>query len=735
VAAAAVHLRSLRRAAGKLTLIVDGQEVTTRDVTLAPGGSVESFDVPRLAVGLHRVRAELAVTPDTYAENNVGEAAVRVLGRPLVLVLEGKDGEGQNVQNALQAAGMSVERRSAVSAPTDTTTLGRYDSTVVVNAAADVFPTAAMGAIAASVHDLGRGLVTVGGATSYGPGGWQGTPLEAALPVNMDIPKRKDKPKVAVVLVMESMEDPGADQVALGAAEAVIDKLSPTDMVAVTDGNQGFLVGMTPVRDKRAIDASLEAGELGDPPSYMPFFQLARDALQKTDAPIKHIVVLGDGDATEPQPQPVQSFLQDARAAGITTSSIGVDVHGQARFMSYMQDIARWGGGRFYQSNNPSQIPDLFLKESLTSLRPWFEREPFTPVIGSAGDLMRGVPTDAFPQLGGYVVTTPKPAAEQYLVSPKQDPVLAAWSFGLGRSVAWTSDSTGAWTADLLRSPVSAALFARMVAWTLPDSSGQRLEVTAEPNGDGLAVTVAGPAVAGGRPRLGVVRPDLRSSSVDLTAVAPGRWQGRIDQTMVGTYLLHAVVAGGGGPPVTGEAAVTVPYSAEYLELGRDDGLLLRLARDGGGVVLGRAAQAWAERPLPVPVGTDVFWVLLLLAALLWPLDVAARRISLRPGRVLANVVGYIRERRAADLEVVVPEELARLRSRLESLRRRPAGWGAADPGPPAREPGTATLGPLRAPPSPTSGPVPAEGGAGDLSARLLEARRRRRTLPPTGRR
>ena len=50
------------------------------------------------------------------------------------------------------------------------------------------------GAIAASVHNLGKGLVTIGGSTAYGPGGWQGTPLEDALPgskVDIDLATHK----------------------------------------------------------------------------------------------------------------------------------------------------------------------------------------------------------------------------------------------------------------------------------------------------------------------------------------------------------------------------------------------------------------------------------------------------------------------------------------------------------------------------------------------------------------
>jgi len=732
-ATATVRLESTGQATGRLTLILDSHELASRSVVLPAGSSSQTFELPKLDLGLHTVRAELTVQPDTYTENNVGEASVRVFGRPLVLVLEGKAGEGANEASALEAAGMTVERRPAAGGPTDTSTLGRYDATVVVDAPTDSFPRDSLAAIAASVHDLGKGLVTVGGPTSYGPGGWQGTPLEDALPVRMDIPQRKDKPKVAVVLVMETMEDPRADQVVLGAAEGVIDKLSPDDLVAVTDGTAGpgFLVDMTPASNKRAIDAKLESAALSDPTSYLPYMQRGFDALMKTDAPVKHIVVLGDGDADSTAPPQMQAFLQDALGKGVTTSSIAVDVHGVPGYMSFMQDIARWGGGRFYQSNNASQVPDLFLKESTTALRPWFETTPFFPKIAAAGDLLQGVPTDSFPQLGGYVVTTPKPSAEQYLISPKQDPVLAAWSYGLGRSVAWTSDSTGAWTAGFLRSTVSGALLARMVAWTLPGSA-QQLQIEAQPSGDGLQVDVTGPQTAGATVSVGVVRPDLRSSSQDLVAVGPGRWQGRIGGTTVGTYLLHGALKTNGQVKAQADRAVSVPYSPEYLQQGRDDGLLREVARDGSGLVLAKAALAWGQKPLPVPISSEIFWPLLLLAALLWPLDVAARRVTLSPRQLVTNAILLATERRLRDLEVAVPEELARLRERVASTRRRqPApprpvvGTEAGPAGGDDRREGAA------------ASPVGASAGAERvrerqkeeeaLSARLLEARRKRR--------
>jgi hypothetical protein len=319
------------------------------------------------------------------------------------------------------------------------------------------------------------------------------------------------------------------------------------------------------------------------------------------------------------------------------------------------------------------------------------------------------------------VVTTIKPSSEEYLASTKQDPVLAAWSYGLGRSVAWTPDSNGQWTAGFLKSPVSQTLFARMVAWTLPNAQ-QQLQISAQPSGDGLQVDVTGPVTAGATVSVGMVSPDLQSTTQDLVAVAPGHWQGRIAGTTVGTYLLHGVLQKNGQVVGQADQAVSVPYSPEYLELGRDDGLLRQVARDGGGIMLAKVQAAWRQPPLPVPVSSDVFWPLLLLAALLWPLDVATRRITLSPRQLYVNAVSLITERRARDLEVAVPAELSRLRERVASTRgRRPLGAPpplvADEDGP--RPPGASGQ---RTPASPER-----QEEQEALSARLLEARRKRR--------
>ena len=53
------------------------------------------------------------------------------------------------------------------------------------------------------VRDLGRGLLMTGGENAYGAGGYLRTPLEEALPVDMDVRTKEETPNLALVMVVD----------------------------------------------------------------------------------------------------------------------------------------------------------------------------------------------------------------------------------------------------------------------------------------------------------------------------------------------------------------------------------------------------------------------------------------------------------------------------------------------------------------------------------------------------
>jgi len=120
---------------------------------------------------------------------------------------------------------------------------------------------------------------------------------------------------------------------------------------------------------------------------------------------------------------------------------------------------------------------------------------------------------------------------------------------------------------------------------------------------------------------------------------------------------------------------------------------------------------------LPVPTSSDVFWLLLALVALLWPLDIAVRRLTMSSAQAAAAVRSLASLRRPAGIELEAPPELARLRQRVAGGRR---GSATAPPPP--------VIGDSAPTPERVTGQTETETEtAAALSARLLEARRRRR--------
>ena len=164
----------------------------------------------------------------------------------------------------------------------------------------------------------------------------------------------------------------------------------------------------------------------------------AVQSLKDANATRRHIILLTDGWSSSGQ---YDDILKQMKAAGITLSTVGAG--GGAN--PFLEQLAPQGGGRFYAAEQPASIPDIFLKETQQVSGQQIVEEKFFPIQTSHVADPARASRAGFPQLLGYNGTTAKPAAQTVLVTARDDPLLAQWQYGLGRSVAWTSDSTGRW--------------------------------------------------------------------------------------------------------------------------------------------------------------------------------------------------------------------------------------------------------------------------------------------------
>jgi uncharacterized membrane protein len=640
---------------------LDRTLVNTVQLDLPVGETTVKQTVKPADAGFHAVRVVIDPVRDTYAENNLGEALIQVVGPPRVLLVENTVGEAASLESALHSTGIGATVITPDQLPRSAADLAAYQAVVLVNIPAASLGADGMNLLQATVRDLGTGLVVIGGTESYGPGGYAGTPLETTLPVQIQLPQDMQKPPVAVVLVLESTETGQGDQILRGAAEAVVDQLTERDMVGITDGGTGIVVPLAPLTDKKAVKQKIEAMGLGDPMSYGPDLGAADQALSKATAAIKHVILFGDGDTFDRNYQPAIAAMH---GRGITLSTVAIAA--TSSDASLMQSMAGWGHGRFYQSHSLQDVPQIFLKETREALKPWIVEGRIAPQLASLADVIPGVPLDSFPALAGYVATTPRAAADIVLKSPQGDPLLATWQYGLGRVMAWTSDAQGRWTADLLQWPSANRFFGDVVHASLPQPGDPALQIETRVRGDHTHLLVTAPTTSGATVTVNAVTPDLAGASLTLSPTGPGRFEGDLPTDQVGSYLLHVSESAGGVVRHTTTSGLVVPYSPEYRELGTDVATLKAIAQAGGGVLLTDVSQAFR---LPVPAvhaALPISEILLVLAILLFPVDVALRRLIFR----LEDMPAWRAAMKRAPAPAVPAEAtVTRLRERVEGVR------------------------------------------------------------------
>jgi uncharacterized membrane protein len=751
-----VLVHSTDQVAATTRVFGDGGLIHSQEVRLQPGANRFAVPVEGAQPGFRRFRAQIVPDADTRLQNNEASAFTVVHGPPQVLLVEGQPGEGDNLIEALGAAEMDVTAIAPDDLPTTLPELAAYDALVLANVPADGLPSGAMQTIQSYVRDLGKGLVVLGGENAFGAGGYLRTPLEETLPVDMDVRTKEQAPNLALVLAVDKSgsmgrchcDNPDLDQTYVRqevgqpkvdiAKEAVMraaGALGQEDYLGVVafDEVARWALELDQVADFVALEGSIGGIQAEGQTNLYSGVEAAYDALASADARRKHLILLTDGWVRQGDLTPLAREMQEE---GITLSVVAAG----GGSGEYLAELAEIGGGRYYPAADILRVPDFFLKETVQAVGEYIVEEPFYPLPSGPSSVLRGLDPTTLPPLLGYNGTTPKSTAMVALSTPRGDPLLATWQYGLGRSAAWTSDLKGQWGTEWVAWDDFPRFAAQLVSWTLPAPQVEGLSAQAWLEDDAAVIQVeateTGPPGSGdtstaGRPRdfldvtATLIGPDLETIEAKLAQVGAGRYEARVDLEQPGAYLVRLAASEEGEALGQSTLGLVVPYSPEYRAGGTDPALLNQLARLTGGGQLLEPAAAFIHN-LPSADRAREFWApLLLIVALLFPLDVALRRVMLGPGDVRKGITS-LRERLPARREMVSQREraLGRLFEARDRVRgRRPSA--EAPPPTPAEPPAE----PTPSPPSrqETEPAPPPASASNDSLARLREAKKRAR--------
>ncbi|OWK36953.1 hypothetical protein FRUB_07875 [Fimbriiglobus ruber] len=568
---------------------------------------------------------------DKFLDNNAAMGLVSGGGKPRVLLVDSDPKHAKHLAFALEQEGIRVDTRPAQGIPDNLSDLQNYELLALSNVPATSMSTRQMNLIRTYVQELGGGLIMIGGDQAFGLGGYYKTTIEEIMPVRSDFEKEKEKPSLAMILVIDKSGSMGGVkmEMAKDAAKAAVELLGPKDKVGVIafDGDLFWISEVQSAANKGQIIDKISGIEAGGGTTMGPPMEAAYEALTNTPAKLKHVIVLTDGVS---EPADFEGIAANMAQAKMTCTTVAV---GDDCDFKLLQEIARIGNGRYYQAEDPSNVPQIFAKETVTASKSAINEQPFTPIVTRPSQVVADIKFDDAPFLLGYVTTRPKPTCELILSTEKGDPLLAWWRYGLGMSVAFTSDAKSRWAAEWLSWPGYSKFWAQVVRHAMRKSDAKGVFVQVDQK-DGKAKVTLDAVKTDGKflneaaTEMTVVEPQGGQQKLAMTQTAPGRYVGEFPADKSGTYHVQMTQTAKGQAATQQSRGLVVNYDEELRIRPPDEKLLEGVAQASGGTFRPDPAAVFApdartaSRPLPL-------WpYLLIAAALIFLADVALRRID-----------------------------------------------------------------------------------------------------------
>lgn len=692
---------TLRKRLGEQSLVVS-EDV----VELPPGKRVFTVRQQMDSAGFYTYEAAFEPSraeDDGMRQNNRATTFAHVRGKGQALLIEDHEHPGEHARlvQALRRENLEVAVRLSNQAFADISDLQQHDTVLLGNVPREHFTDEQIQMLVRNTQQLGAGLVMLGGPNSFGAGGWANTALERAMPLDFQINSAKLIPQGALALLMHASEMAQGNYWQKVIAKEAIAALGPRDYCGlihydgVGPGGISWLwrPGMSQVGGNRErMLAALDRMTPGDMPDFDPGLVMARQGLARLPtAAVKHMIVISDGDPSPPSAAVVRS-LANMR---VTVTAVAIGAHGPADSRT-MAKLASDTGGKYYQVNDPRALPRIFQREARRVAQPLIYENAagFRPlVVSSAHDMLTGIAAPLEP-ITGFVLTSKKenPLVEVLLLSPqpsgeKSNTILASWTYGLGKAVAFTTDAGARWASPWTKWENYDKLFGQIVRWSMRPADDEDKFTVATDVEDGQVRVVVNALDRNDEflNFLGmsgtVIGPDLQARELKMEQAAPGRYVGTFPGKDAGSYFI--TVSPGLGKAMI-RTGINVPYSDEFRALAANANLLEQLAATtpkGGapGVLIDAPANLDDIAPLlavnsfrrDLPKATssqDIWYYLALAAGCLFFGDVFVRRVQVSVAlvpRLAQRVIGAVLRRQPAPAPA---QTIERLRSRKAAV-------------------------------------------------------------------
>jgi len=602
-------------------------------VNLQKGMNTFTFKDTQSEEGLKTYRVQVDAARDTISVNNEYLAYTNISTRKPLLVIEGSSGESSELVKVLDSINVNYNVVHAATAPSTLSEMNEYSGMISVNVYADDLREGFLDNLEAYVKDYGGGFISTGGRNAYALGEYNDTALETILPVDMELNGENEVPTIAMMLVIDKSGSMSSGNgvvtnldLAKEAAVAALDNLRDDDYIGVIAFDDSFdrVVKLQKAGGRDAISNDIYGINIEGGTSIYPALAAAVQDISENPAKIKHIILLTDGQDGYDQYSQVIGAIN---ANNITLSTVAV---GRGCNVQLLNGLAEKCNGRYYYTDLDSDIPRIFAQEVFLSANSYLVDGVFTPIITSDDEVISEVAVNGLPSLLGYVATTRKARATQLLESSEGDPLLCMWQYGLGKTVAWMSDVDGRWSKNWAGWENNLLLWHNMIQYITDDMSIDGAYAEVEQNGSTATIKYVTEDYGSTTGVKATVYDDNGNSEViTLDPVSPGVYTTDFVMDGTGVYSINIRQEDGGEVIGSVNTATMMQYSLEYRFYDKSTALE-EYTRAVGGNMITEATEVFDEELDMVKQRMDIGTTLLIIAVILFIVDIAVRRFRIK---------------------------------------------------------------------------------------------------------
>ena len=461
---------SAKPATARLIIRKDGQIIKDEQgVSLQPGTTPITLDYRIDESGVHAF--DLQVVYEDGTISTADPAFVAVQDKPRLLVVSPARDTGSFFARALGLRSLIVDETTMP--PDRVESLLAYDGVILNDVGREELTDARVQVLQRYLQDFGGGLITIGGGTESSLEAFSGTPFESLLPVYVE-PRRtllKKRRDFLLMLIIDRSGSMIGEKMEMAKASAInaVEGLEPGDSIGIIafDDQSYPVVDLTVLEgDKKPIIENIRRLMPGGGTDARTALVEALNIFSTRRINIrKHVILMTDGITVERQ---LLDFTRRLVENDVTLSTIAIGADANVPILEQMRQI---GGGAFHLVTNTKDLPRIVVGDMDEKVKTADDIEDqFVPELFDPSPMTAGIQPDDIPALKGYVASSLKTSAIKPIMTNfrnKEDPILAAWQYGLGRSVVMLAGVNSIWSDQWLQWRNFGKLWEQVTRWTI----------------------------------------------------------------------------------------------------------------------------------------------------------------------------------------------------------------------------------------------------------------------------